>query len=252
MGMLALMLTWETLSPRRPRQQSRLSRWSTNFGLALLNIWVVRLTLGTLAYDTAVYAQSMGWGLCHYLSLPAAAAITITLLGLDCAIYLQHILAHQWSWLWRLHQVHHSDLEFDATTAVRFHPLEILLSLLYKVFWIIVLGANPLGVIAFEVLLNASATFNHSNINLPTKLERCLRWIIVTPDMHRIHHSVEAAEMNSNYGFALSGWDRLFKTYRGNADKSQLELIIGLKHLRVAREIGLLQLLWLPFKRLGK
>jgi sterol desaturase/sphingolipid hydroxylase (fatty acid hydroxylase superfamily) len=172
------------------------------------------------------------------------------LLFLDFAIYCQHIVSHKWSPLWHLHQVHHTDLEFDATTAVRFHPLEIVISMMYKVLCIYLIGAAPWAVIAFEIILNGAATFNHSNINIPPAIDNKLRWLIITPDMHRIHHSSLPAETDSNYGFSISCWDRLCKTYIEEPRQSQTSMTIGLKPFRRQDELGFVQLLLLPFKAL--
>jgi sterol desaturase/sphingolipid hydroxylase (fatty acid hydroxylase superfamily) len=174
------------------------------------------------------------------------------LLFLDFAIYCQHIVSHKWPPLWHLHQVHHTDLEFDATTAVRFHPLEIMISMIYKVLCIYLIGANPWAVIAFEIILNGTATFNHSNINIPTTLDNKLRWLLVTPDMHRIHHSTFPFETDSNYGFSISCWDRLFKTYIAEPRQPQTTMAIGLAPFRQQNELGFAQLLLLPFKALRR
>ncbi|NOQ35482.1 MAG: sterol desaturase family protein, partial [Methylococcaceae bacterium] len=158
------------------------------------------------------------------------------------------IISHKWAWLWRFHQVHHSDIDIDVTTAVRFHPVEIGLSLIYKLIWILLLGANPIAVIAFEIILNGTATFNHSNVNIPLKIDKALRWLIVTPDMHRIHHSTLRIEADSNYGFSISLWDRVFKTYTEHPKDSQQTMDIGLKNLRKPRQVSFLKLLSLPIK----
>jgi len=247
LGILIIMVSWEFFSPRRTYKLSRRQRWSINISLALLNMGLMRLTLGGIAYLSAINATEQSLGLLNQLVLPNWLTFVITLLVLDFAIYCQHIISHKWQPLWRLHQVHHTDLEFDATTATRFHPLEIMLSMGYKVLCIYGLGANPIAVILFEVGLNAAATFNHSNIYIPEKLDQWLRWIIITPDMHRIHHSVVRAETDSNYGFSISLWDRLFKTYCARPTKSQLTLDIGLPQYRQQNKLGLIALLLLPF-----
>ena len=251
-GIFLLMICWEYFLPRRQLSLTRKQRWPVNLGLAVLNMAVIRLTVGGIAYLSAVDAQEKGWGLLNWLGAPEWLAVIATLLVLDVVIYAQHILAHKWMPLWRLHQVHHIDLGFDATTAVRFHPLEIIISLVIKVAVIYVLGANPLAVIAFEILLNGSATFNHSNIKIPVQVDKVLRWVIITPDMHRIHHSTVQQEMDSNYGFSVSWWDRLFKTYTSEPQKTQTEFDIGLSTFRKAEQVGFWQMLVLPFKALGK
>lgn len=249
LGMLGLMLSLEVLRPKRRFQYPRQMRWPTNLGLAAVNMLAIRFSVGSLAYLSAVQAQTQHWGLGNYLEIPELANMMISLVGLDFAIYLQHLAAHRWSWLWRLHQVHHTDLEFDATTALRFHPLEILLSLLYKVVWIVILGANPEAVLLFEIILNACATFNHSNVDIPKPLEQALRLVLITPDLHRIHHSVEFKELNSNFGFSVSFWDRIFRTFRPNAQHTQAEIQIGLAEYRDLTQLGLTRLLRLPFRR---
>ncbi len=248
LGIFILMISWEYFSPRRQQSIGRKKRWPINLGLALSNMVLMRVTIGGLAYLSAVNAMEQSWGLLNQLSLPAWASVLITLLFLDLAIYCQHVLSHKWPLLWRLHQVHHTDLEFDASTAVRFHPLEIMISMGYKVACIYLMGASPVAVIAFEIILNATATFNHSNINLPVKLDALLRWFVITPDTHRIHHSVIRSETDSNYGFSISLWDRLFKTYRAESEKGQLKLDIGLPEYRNQPEVGFVQCLLLPFR----
>jgi sterol desaturase/sphingolipid hydroxylase (fatty acid hydroxylase superfamily) len=209
LGLFLLMVSWEYFSPRRILKLSRQQRWPVNIGLALLNMAIIRITVGGIAYLAAIYALNNQWGLLNLIELPQWLDVVVTLLVLDVVIYFQHRLAHIWKPLWRLHQVHHTDIDFDVTTAVRFHPLEIIISLVIKVGVVVALGANPLAVIAFEIILNGSATFNHSNIKLPLKLDKILRWFIVTPDMHRIHHSCIRSERDSNYGFSISLWDRI-------------------------------------------
>lgn len=252
LGVFLVMISWEYYSPRRTLDISRQHRWPVNIGLAILNIVLVRMTIGGIAYLSAVNALEKGWGVLHLFATPEWVSVLITLLVMDVVIYAQHILAHKWEPLWRLHQVHHADLAFDATTAVRFHPLEIVFSLAIKVAVIYLLGANPIAVLAFEVILNATATFNHSNVRIPVGVDKWGRWIMVTPDMHRIHHSCVQSERDSNYGFSVSWWDRLFKTYTPEPQKPQTEFDIGLKTFRKTEQVGFLQLLVLPFKPLCK
>ena len=248
LGIFLTMITWEFLSPRRPLTIARKQRWLINLGLALTSQLLVRFSLGAIAYLTAIYAQQQNFGLLNLLTLSNALSLFMSILLLDFAIYCQHIISHKWAWLWRLHQVHHSDLEIDATTAVRFHPLEIILSLFYKSFWILLLGINPFAVILFEIILNGTATFNHSNVNIPLSVDKILRWFIITPDIHRIHHSTIKREMDSNYGFSISLWDRIFKTYTENSQDSQLTMKIGLKEQRNLQQLAFLKLLSSPFK----
>lgn len=252
LGIFLVMVGWEYWRPRRPLQLGRIQRWPINLGLAALNMILMRVTIGSLAYLSAVHAQTQGWGLLNLAAPPQWLAVAITLLLLDFAIYGQHILMHLWPLLWRLHQVHHTDLEFDATTAVRFHPLEIVLSMAYKVTWILLLGAEPSAVIAFEIILNGAATFNHSNVDIVPALDRKLRWIIITPDMHRIHHSARRAETDSNYGFSISLWDRCCGTYVADPQEPQTRMAIGLAAYRKPEELSFLRLLRLPFKSLRR
>ncbi len=248
LGIFGLMVSWEAIKPRRPQQIHRMQRWPVNLGLALFNMVLMRLTIGSLAYLSAVMAAERGYGLLNLWQLPNSVSIIATLLFLDFAIYGQHIAMHKWPLLWRLHKVHHTDLEFDATTALRFHPFEILLSMLYKVVFIVLIGANPAAVIAFEIILNGAATFNHSNVMIPDKIDGILRWLIITPDMHRIHHSAEPVETDSNYGFSVSWWDRLCRTYTANPKQPQTTMTIGLNAYRKQAELGLTHLLLIPFK----
>jgi len=248
LGLFILMISWEFFSPRRVQSIHRKQRWPINMGLAVFNMSMMRVTVGSLAYLSAVNAESLSWGLLNQFAAPHWLTITMTLLLLDFAIYSQHIVSHKWKLLWRLHQIHHTDLEFDASTAVRFHPLEILISMGYKVACIYLIGANPIAVVAFEIILNGTATFNHSNINIPTQVDNYLRWILITPDTHRIHHSTVQAETDSNYGFSISLWDRLFKTYNATPKKSQTTLSIGLPYYRQQQELSFIKLLLLPFK----
>jgi sterol desaturase/sphingolipid hydroxylase (fatty acid hydroxylase superfamily) len=252
LGIFGIMVCWEALKPKRPSQINRKQRWPINLGLATLNMLLMRFTVGSIAYLSAIHANQQALGLLNQFSLPDWLSIAISLLLLDFAIYCQHIALHKWPLLWRLHQVHHTDLNFDATTAVRFHPLEIMVSMAYKVVCIYLLGANPIAVIAFEIILNGAATFNHSNIGFPEKLDKALRWLIITPDMHRIHHSTLPYEMNSNYGFSISCWDRLCKTYTAKSQELQSTMPIGLKAYRKPTDLGMMDLLLMPFKPLTR
>ena len=252
LSIFLVMVCWEYFSPRRKFTQTRQQRWPVNLGLAFLNMAIIRVTMGGIAYLSALNAMEQGWGLLNMFVLPDWLAIGLTLLVLDVVIYAQHILAHKWQPLWRLHQVHHTDLAFDVTTAVRFHPLEIIISLFIKVAVVYALGANPIAVIAFEILLNGTATFNHSNVRIPITLDKLLQKVMVTPDMHRIHHSCVRSEMDSNYGFSVSCWDRLFKTYTAEPQKAQTEFEIGLQEYRKPEQVSFLKMLALPFKASDK
>jgi sterol desaturase/sphingolipid hydroxylase (fatty acid hydroxylase superfamily) len=248
LGIFGIMVCWETIKPRRVQKIGRKQRWPVNLGLALINMLVMRVTIGSLAYMSAVMAAERGYGLLNLWPLPDFVSIIVTLLALDFAIYCQHIIMHKWPVLWRLHKVHHTDLEFDATTAVRFHPLEILLSMIYKTVFIVLIGGNPEAVIVFEIILNGAATFNHSNVRIPDKIDNLLRWLIITPDMHRIHHSTDPGETDSNYGFSISWWDRLWKTYVATPKLPQTSMAIGIKSFRAQDELGFKECLLIPFK----
>ncbi|MGZ4960325.1 MAG: sterol desaturase family protein [Methylomonas sp.] len=249
-AILLLMIAWEALRPTRQSSLGRPRRWPINLGLAALNVGVMRVSIGATAWFAANWAAEHGVGLFNVLPMPEWLAMVLSFLLLDMAIYAQHIAAHRWRWFWRLHQVHHSDIDFDATTGVRFHPLEIAVSMLYKVVLVYLLGPAPAVVLAFEVILNGCALFNHGNVSIPLQAERYVRYLLVTPDMHRIHHSARRSEMDSNYGFSVSCWDRLFGTYCQQPQVPQTELMIGLKDYRQPGELGLVRLLTMPFRPL--
>ena len=246
---LALMAIWETLAPRRERDVERHVHWSNNVGLAILNTVAVRFIAPIGAVGFAIYVESIGWGLFNMISLPDWIAIVLCIIALDLAIYGQHVLFHAVPLFWRLHMVHHTDMEFDVTTGLRFHTVEILLSLGIKCLAILMLGAPALSVLIFEVLLNATSMFNHSNVKLPLWLDRVLRLFIVTPDMHRVHHSVIRRETNSNFGFNLPWWDFLFRTYQDQPEKGHAEMSIGLPEYRDERVEYLHWMMILPFIR---
>jgi sterol desaturase/sphingolipid hydroxylase (fatty acid hydroxylase superfamily) len=246
LGVFLMMLSWEYFRPRRLLSRPRSERWITNLGITCLDMVLVWVTVGGAAYAAAIFAAEKNVGVLHWLSTPSWVAVVVTVLALDFAVYLQHVMMHAVPVLWRLHRVHHADLDFDATTGVRFHPVEILLSLGLKVAVVVLLGAVPWAVIAFEVLLTASAIFNHGNVAIPERLDHWLRWAIVTPDMHRIHHSTRVVETNSNFGFSVSWWDRLCGTYRAAPTLGHTEMEIGLSDYRAPLNLG--QLLLLPFQ----
>jgi Sterol desaturase len=250
LAILVCMMSWEGLRPLRMLTQQRLKRWSINLGLAAFNVVVLRVSIGAAAWLAAQWASEHQVGLFNQLSAPTWLSVLLSLLLLDLAIYAQHVAAHRWHWFWRLHQVHHSDIDFDTTTALRFHPFEIMLSMGYKVILVVLIGAPAAAVVAFEIILNGCALFNHGNVSLPASIEQNLRLFLVTPDMHRIHHSALPAETDSNYGFSLSCWDRLFGTYCQNPQQAQQQMTIGLNSFRRADELGFVQLLALPFKPL--
>ena len=246
LGMLGLMAAWEGLRPRRPATTRR-RRWTANLALVAIDAAAVRLLLPAATVGIALFAENRGWGLLPLLDLPTWLALAASLILLDLALYLQHVATHKIPLLWRLHRVHHSDLAIDVTTAVRFHPIEILLSLAYKGAVVVMLGAPAVAVLLFELLLNGSALFNHGNVRLPPRLDAILRRLWVTPDMHRIHHSVERDETDSNYGTCLSLWDRLFGTYRAQPRAGHEGLVIGLAEWRDDRDQRLWNLLAQPF-----
>ena len=228
-GTFALMALLEWRWPRRPLRAPKAQRWLTNVGLVVLNSAFLRLVFPVLAVGTALYARNRGWGLFNLVDLPVWLEIILAVGLLDLAIYAQHVAAHKIPLLWRLHQVHHADPDIDLTTGARFHPLEIAFSMLYKMAVVIVLGAHPLAVIIFEIILSSAAMFNHANFALPDWLDRKLRPFIVTPDFHRVHHSVIPRETDSNYGFNLAIWDHLFHTYTAQPKEGHLGMTIGLK-----------------------
>ncbi len=247
-GVLLLMAVWEALAPRRRLAVGRGWRWFSNLGLVALDALAGRLVAPLGAVAAALLAEERGWGLFHNVALPAWVVLMLSVIALDLAIYLQHVMFHAVPLLWRLHLVHHADLDFDTTTGVRFHPVEIVLSLGIKAAAVILLGAPALAVLLFEVILNATSLFNHGNVYLPAWLDRVLRWVVVTPEMHRVHHSVQPRETNSNFGFSLPWWDWLFGTYRAQPADGHKGMTIGLSHLRDARQVERLHwMLLLPF-----
>ncbi len=247
-SVFTVMALWEVLAPRRRQAVTRVRRWPSNLGIVALDTLLVRILFPTTAVGLALVAEAKGWGLFHVFGLPVWAAVILGVVLLDLAIYLQHVLVHAVPALWRLHRMHHADLEFDVTTGARFHPIEILLSMVLKMMVITALGAPAVAVLVFEVLLNATAMFNHSNIRLPAVLDRVLRTFVVTPDMHRIHHSVVPRETNSNFGFNLSLWDRLFGTYRAEPAAGQVGMTIGIEQFRDPTEQRLDRMLTQPFR----
>lgn len=248
-GILAVMAVWEVLAPKRALTVSKPVRWVNNLGIVFFNSFLVRLLFPAAAVGVAAFAGQHGWGLLNYYGVPYVAAVVITVIAMDFIIYLQHVMVHAVPALWRLHRMHHADLDFDVTTGARFHPIEIILSMLIKFATIVVLGPPVLGVVIFEVVLNATAMFNHGNVRLPKGLDRVLRWIVVTPDMHRVHHSVEDDEANSNFGFNLPWWDRLFGTYRDQPRAGHGGMTIGIHKYRTTKEVSWLPgMLWLPLR----
>lgn len=248
---LASVALWELLAPRRAQRIARAQRWPANLGVVVLDTLVVRLLFPMTAVGVAILAQAKGWGLFSVLPAPQWVALAGSLLLLDLAIYAQHVAFHYVPPLWRLHRMHHADLEFDVTTGLRFHPVEIALSMLIKFAAIIILGAPPLAVMIFEVTLNATSMFNHGNVRLFARLDGWLRWVVVTPEMHRVHHSILWRETNSNFGFNLPWWDRLFGTYRAQPAAGHEQMTIGIDRFRDPVELRLDRMLLQPFHSAG-
>jgi sterol desaturase/sphingolipid hydroxylase (fatty acid hydroxylase superfamily) len=241
------MWIWELLAPRRPLTTSKPGRWVSNLAIVLIDTLALRLLLPATAVSVAMLAQKNGWGLLNNVALPYWLGVAAGVIVLDLTIYLQHVVFHALPTLWRIHMMHHSDLDFDVTTGVRFHPLEVIISMGIKMAMVVLLGASALAVLAFEVLLNGTSMFNHGNVRLPGGLDRILRLLVVTPEMHRVHHSVIIRETNSNFGFNLPWWDRIFGTYRPAPAAGHEGMTIGLSHFRDPGELTLPRLLILPF-----
>ena len=248
LGVLVLMLVLESLIPRHPTVDSKPRRLAINFSLTGFNVLLVRGLLGGAAVGMAHFAGQQGWGLLNYLDWSVPLEMAVGIIFLDLMIYLQHVVLHMIPFFWRFHKVHHSDLDLDVSSGFRFHPLEILGSMIYKLGLVAALGPSVMTVVVFEVILSGMAMFTHSNIKLPLGLDRTLRWLFVTPDMHRIHHSVEVAETNSNYGFNLSLWDRLLGTYIAEPRRPQPEIVIGIPEFRTPEQVSLLKLVLIPFQ----
>jgi sterol desaturase/sphingolipid hydroxylase (fatty acid hydroxylase superfamily) len=246
LGVLIGMAVWEVIVPRRRVEIPRLLRWSNNLALVVLDTLLVRLAFPVVAVGLAVIAQENGWGLLNQMSIPGWIVFPAAVLALDLAIYLQHVLFHAVPALWRLHRMHHADLEFDVTTGLRFHPLEILLSMVVKLGVVMALGPPAFAVLIFEVLLNASSLFNHSNIRLPLRIDAVLRLFIVTPDMHRVHHSIHPSETNSNFGFNVPWWDRILGTYLAQPKAGHEDMTIGIEQFRSRRSLWLDRMLIQP------
>jgi sterol desaturase/sphingolipid hydroxylase (fatty acid hydroxylase superfamily) len=248
-GIFAVMAIWELLVPRRALTVSKAQRWRSNIGLVVLNSLMLRLLFPTAAIGVALFAEHRGWGVLNTLALPHWFELLIAVIVLDFAIWLQHVMVHAIPLLWRVHRMHHADLDYDLTTGARFHPFEIVLSMLIKFAVIAVLGPAVAAVLLFELILNGMAMFNHGNVRVPDPIDRVLRLLIVTPDMHRVHHSVEDDETNSNFGFNLSVWDRLCGTYRDQPRSGHEGMTIGIRGFRRASEVDELPgMLALPFR----
>lgn len=247
-GVFAVVALWEYAAPRRRPAYPRGSRWPHNLGLLVVDALIVRLLAPGAVVGVALLAEQRGWGLLNAAPLPSGAAFIAGLVLLDLAIYFQHVTFHAVPALWRLHRVHHADQDFDVTTGIRFHPVEILLSVLIKCAAVAAIGASPLTVLVFEVVLNATAMFNHANASLPAWLDRWMRWLLVTPDMHRVHHSLLYDESSSNFGFNLPWWDRLFGTYRAQPRRGHEGMTVGVDAFRSPENLRLDRLLIQPFQ----
>lgn len=250
LGIFAVVALWEVLAPRRARMLSRWVRWPNNLGIVAFNTVLLRFLVPTAAVGLALIADERNWGLLNNLDIPYWLCVLLSVLVMDLAIYLQHVMVHAVPALWRLHRMHHADLDFDVTTGARFHPIEIFLSMGIKAAVVVTLGPPAVAVLIFEVLLNATSMFNHGNIRLPKALDRVLRWVVVTPDMHRVHHSILPDETNSNFGFSLPWWDRLMGTYRDQPREGHEGMTIGIEQFRTARDQWLDRMLIQPV--LGK
>src|SRR5438270_1604113 len=244
----AAMAGWEVMAPRRSQAIGRWVRWPNNLGVVIIDTILLRLLFPAAAVGTALAGEEQGWGPLNNLPLPRWTAVIVAVTVLDLAIYLQNVLFHAVPALWRLHRMHHADLEVDVTTGLRFHPVEILLSTGIKLAVVAAVGAPAAAVVIFEVLLNATSIFNHSNIRFPAGIDRILRWFVVTPDMHRVHHSILRRETNSNFGFNLPWWDRLLGTYRAQPAAGHAAMTIGIEQFRDPRELGLDRMLLQSFR----
>jgi sterol desaturase/sphingolipid hydroxylase (fatty acid hydroxylase superfamily) len=237
----------EKIVPRRILLKSKKKRWISNLGMQIIDVVVLRLIFPLFPVGVAVICAQRGWGLLNYYQITPPLAVIIGVLALDLVIYLQHLMFHFVPIFWRVHMVHHTDQDIDVTTALRFHPLEIILSLLIKFAAVAVIGAPPLSVLIFEIMLNGASMFNHGNVRIPISFDRIIRMVLVTPDMHRVHHSVVVRETNSNYGFSFSWWDRLFGTYKTQPQEGHDKMKIGLNGYHDDRSLKLSALLTMPF-----
>ena len=249
---IGLMASWEAFSPRRKLQTPRTTRWLANLSVAALNTLIVRILFSSGAVGLAIVAANQGWGLLNTVQWPFWVEGLLAIAALDLAIYLQHILFHRVADLWRFHMVHHADTDYDVTTGIRFHPIEMMLSMLIKSAAAVLVGASPVSVLIFEIVLNASSMFNHGNVHIPLSIDKVFRWVVVTPDMHRIHHSVLPQEANQNFGFNFPWWDYLFGTYLASPSRGQQDIIFGLNQFRSPACLQLRNILKLPFRQLRK
>ena len=246
-GIFIVLALWEVVGPRRKLSVSKGLRWINNLGIVFFNTLLLRFLAPLMAVGLAIMAEEENWGLLNNIAINSYVKLFLAVLILDLIIYLQHVMFHTVPWLWRLHRMHHTDLDFDVTTGSRFHPIEIILSMIIKMLIVAALGAPPVAVVIFEVLLNATAMFNHGNIRIHINADRILRLLVVTPDMHRVHHSVKPDETNSNYGFNFPWWDRLLGTYKAQPEDNHLKMTIGLNQFRESRYLRFHWLLIQPF-----
>jgi sterol desaturase/sphingolipid hydroxylase (fatty acid hydroxylase superfamily) len=248
-SMFGLMASWEAIAPRRKTATLKVSRWIANLSVAVLNTMVIRILMASGAVGVAMVTAENGWGILNMLHWPVWIEIVLAVLLLDLMIYLQHLGFHAVPVLWKIHMVHHADPDYDVTTAVRFHPVEALLSMVLKMAGVTIIGASPTSVLAFEIILNGMAMFNHANVRMPAFVDWILRWVVVTPDMHRIHHSIFPRENNRNFGFNLPWWDYMFGTYLASPSRGHDSMTFGLKKFRSPACLKLLNILKLPFGR---
>jgi sterol desaturase/sphingolipid hydroxylase (fatty acid hydroxylase superfamily) len=248
LAVFAAMALWEVFAPRRSRAVGRARRWPSNLGIVVLDAALVRILIPVAAVGAAAYAAQRGWGLLNFTAWPFWIDVIVGFVVLDLVIYAQHVAFHKVPVLWRLHRMHHADLDIDVSTGLRFHPIEILLSMLIKIAVVMLIGVPPVAVVAFEVVLNATSMFNHSNAAMPLWLDRIVRLFVVTPDMHRVHHSIKRYETDSNYGFNLPWWDWVFRTYRPQPEAGHERMTIGLPIFRDPKELRLDRLITQPFR----
>jgi sterol desaturase/sphingolipid hydroxylase (fatty acid hydroxylase superfamily) len=250
LGMLGLMASLELLAPRRRMSTAKLGRWAANLSIVVLDSVIIRLLFAAGAVGAALVAFERDWGALNHLNWPFWVEFVLTVVILDFVLYAQHVMFHAVPLFWRFHMMHHADLDCDVTTGLRFHPMEVVFSMVIKLGAVLLIGAAPTAVLVFEIVLNATSMFNHSNVWIPAAVDRVLRWVLVTPDMHRIHHSTVPTETNSNFGFNLTWWDRLLGTYRHAPIHGQTGMVIGLEQFRDPRRLTFIGILLLPF--LGK
>jgi sterol desaturase/sphingolipid hydroxylase (fatty acid hydroxylase superfamily) len=248
LAVLLAMALWELAAPRRRNEIPRVVRWTNNLAMVALDTVLVRLIFPVVAVALASLAAARGWGVFNVVDSPRWLAFVLSFLAFDLAIYLQHVMFHAVPTLWRLHRMHHADLDFDVTTGLRFHPGEIVVSMLFKLAVVMLLGPPATAVLVFEVVLNASSMFSHSNVRIPAGIDRWLRLMIVTPDMHRVHHSITPSETNTNFGFNLPWWDRLLGTYRAAPRGGHEAMIIGIEQFRTPRDLWLDRMLIQPVR----